>query len=226
MKLRSEWPALLALAVTIAVGVAAWSTLPEVVPTHWGLSGRPDGWGSRTMLVVFPPILAVGIYALLLFLPRLDPLHHGNSQVVVDSTRTLRIGMMWFFAGMQILLVFAGLGRVQNVAPAIMAMVGGLFILIGFVLGGIEPNWFIGIRTPWTLSSRKSWDDTHRVGRWLFIVNGALLVVAGLIGSLVWSVALILINVVAALGLIAYSYYAWARDPDRQPPRATPMARG
>src|SRR5207342_2538108 len=138
---------------------------------HWGMSGRPDAWGSRATLVIFGPVLAVAIYALLWFLPRLDPMHHGTPAVVVDATRGLRIGMMWFFAGVHALVILAGMGRVQNIAPAIMALVGALFVLIGFVLGGVQPNWFIGIRTPWTMSSRKSWDDTHRAARWLFIVN-------------------------------------------------------
>jgi uncharacterized membrane protein len=223
---RHEWPALLALAVAIGISIVAWSALPEVVPTHWGLSGRPDAWGSRATLVIFGPILAVGIYALLWFLPRLDPMHHGPPAVVVDATRGLRIGIDLVLRGVQTLVILAGMGRVQNVAPAIMALVGALFVLIGFVLGGIQPNWFIGIRTPWTLSSRKSWDDTHRAARWLFIVNGMLLVVAGLIGSLRWSIALVLINVVAGLGLVAYSYFAWASDPERQPPRTSPLAKG
>jgi uncharacterized membrane protein len=218
---QREWPALLALAVTIGISIVAWGALPEVVPTHWGLSGRPDAWGSRATLVIFGPVLAVAIYALLWFLPRFDPMHHGTP-AVIDATRSLRIGMMWFFAGVQVLVILAGMGRVQNIAPAIMALVGALFVLIGFVLGGVQPNWFIGIRTPWTMSSRKSWDDTHRAARWLFIVNGALLIVTGLVGSLRWSVALVLINVVASLGLVVYSYFAWARDPERQPPGLTP----
>ena len=61
------------------------------------------------------------------------------------------------------------------------------------------------------MSSRKSWDDTHRAARWLFIVNGALLIVSGLVGSLRWSVALVLINVVASLGLVVYSLLSRGR---------------
>jgi uncharacterized membrane protein len=97
-----------------------------------------------------------------------------------------------------------------------------LFVLFGSVLGQVQPNWFVGIRTPWTLSSAESWSRTHRLGGWLFIALGVLFALTGLlkIGSFAFVVIGAAVAVVAVL--VVYSYVIWRNDPSR---RTTPNGR-
>lgn len=87
--------------------------------------------------------------------------------------------------------------------------------MIGNVLGKIRPNWFAGIRTPWTLDSNRSWTKTHRLGGWLFVLLGLGLILAGISGS-AWAIlaALACLICVTVL-LLVYSYLVWRNDPAR-----------
>jgi immunity protein, SdpI family len=109
------------------------------------------------------------------------------------------------------------LGASINLTAVFVTLVGVLFAAIGAVLDRVRPNWFFGIRTPWTLSSERAWQATHRAGRWVFIGMGVLLVLAGLIQS-TWALyAAFVVCGVAVLALIAYSFVVWRSDPDRTP---------
>jgi uncharacterized membrane protein len=107
---------------------------------------------------------------------------------------------------------------------ALPVLLGLLFIVMGFVLPRLEPNWFMGIRTPWTLSSRRSWVASQRVGRWVMIAAGALMIAAGAVGrpwALRVAIALLLIGMIAT---VAFSYRVWRDDPDKLPSAGTPRA--
>jgi uncharacterized membrane protein len=102
-------------------------------------------------------------------------------------------------------------------AAAIRLLVGGLLVVLGAVMGKIRPNWFVGIRTPWTLDSKTSWVKTHRLGGWVFMLCG-LAFIASL--SLPTTLALVVSFGFMAVGLIwiiTYSYLVWRRDPVRYP---------
>ena len=95
---------------------------------------------------------------------------------------------------------------------------GALFVVLGNLLGKVRPNWFFGIRTPWALSSAESWSRTHRLGGWLFLALG-LLTMASALAVPRWSIAVMMALLLAAtVGLAAYSYVVWRRDPDKVPP--------
>src|SRR6185437_15445048 len=101
----------------------------------------------------------------------------------------------------------------------VLGAVGILFIVLGNVLGKVRPNWFVGVRTPWTLSSKRSWVRTHRLAGWLFTLAGLifLVLIAFNIGAgLRW----IILGVLAVLTivLVAYSYIEWRHDPEKSRP--------
>ena len=102
---------------------------------------------------------------------------------------------------------------------------GALLVVIGSVMGKIRPNWFVGVRTPWTLTSKRSWLKTHRLGGWLFMIWGLIQIPVGLLlpGARIFTL-------VAALAVIAtlliYSYVVWRNDPDKLPAVGTTPASG
>jgi uncharacterized membrane protein len=104
-----------------------------------------------------------------------------------------------------------------NINIAVPVIVGALLMVLGNVLGKFRPNWFAGIRTPWTLSSTESWNKTHRLGGRLFVLLGLLFIIAAVFHQ-TWTY--ILAGVMAAaiiIGLFVYSYVVWKRDPDARP---------
>jgi uncharacterized membrane protein len=206
--MRKMIPGLLALALALAFGLWALPSLPEQVASHWGLSGEPDGWSSKETLVFLLPLFGVGIALLLAFVPRIDPrrasyeLHGGtywllaNAAVIVLSA--VHVAILGFNLGWPI-----SINQVTGIA------VGGLFILIGNLMTRMRPNWFMGIRTPWTLSSDTVWRKTHRVGGYAFVLAGLLLVAMGFVRPAWFAGVLIAAAIVAALVPVVYSYFVW-----------------
>ncbi len=93
-----------------------------------------------------------------------------------------------------------------------------LFGILGNFMGKIRPNWFIGVRTPWTLSSKMSWNKTHRLAGWLFILMALLMLAAGLIRTNWMLITMLTVDVLCIAWMIVYSYLVYRRDPDRIPP--------
>ncbi len=110
--------------------------------------------------------------------------------------------------------------RGRHVNPMVMVplVLGFLLIALGSALGELKPNWFFGIRTPWALSSRRSWDASHRFGRRAFVAAGLGLLAAGLAGRMWAFVAALAFLVLAVGATVVVSYRAWRDDPDRLPP--------
>jgi uncharacterized membrane protein len=216
---RSEWPHWLVIAGQFALAAANWSTAPDRIPVHWGLHGA-DRWGGRVEGLLVLPFIALGIYFLLLFLPRVDP-GRANYPSFWSSYSTIRLAVLLVIGGIYVMTLIAMRGHPADVGVWAPLLVGAMFVLIGNVMGKLRPNWFVGVRTPWTLSSKVSWTRTHHVGGWMFIGLGILLMAAALVRA-PWAFAAVgVIGGIAVAGLIGYSYVVWRADPDKTPPAGT-----
>lgn len=112
-------------------------------------------------------------------------------------------------------------GAALDMARVSSLLLGALFIALGGMLGKVRPNWFVGVRTPWTLSSKLAWTRTNRLGGWLLIGEGAILIVAGLLVGR-WALAAALPTIGGGtVWLTIYSYRVWRDDPDKTPPAGT-----
>jgi len=192
-----------------AVGFYLYPSMPESMAIHWGLSGEADGYGSRFMGLFLIPIFSVLLLPFMLALPRLDPSR---------GIERFRGGYDWFVFGfLEYMAYVYGLSLAWNLgwrfsfmrmlAPAM----GALFVGIGVLMRGAKLNWFMGIRTPWTLSSEEVWDRTHERGSRLFMVSGALAALGVLTEG--WlAFALILVPVMfTGIYLVYYSYSEYHR---------------
>ena len=113
------------------------------------------------------------------------------------------------------------LGYRVNINTMVGMALGLLFVVLGNVMGKIRPNWFVGVRTPWTLSSKKSWTKTHRLAGWLFIAMGLLAAAWGLLQS-AWMFGLMLaFDGGCVLAIVVYSYLVYRNDPLRTAPANT-----
>jgi uncharacterized membrane protein len=200
-----------------------WSKTPERVPVHFGLSGEADRYGGRLEGLLLLPLLAIGIYLLMRFIPKVDP-GRANYQRFWSTYTIIRTIVIAFLAGTHLLILRSISAGRTNIATVAL-MMGVMFILLGALIGKVRPNWFVGIRTPWTLSSKTSWNRTNRLGGWLLIATGTVTVVLALLSPRAALPAGVAAILVAALWSTAYSYIVWRSDPNKIPPAgSTPVA--
>jgi uncharacterized membrane protein len=211
---RKEWLPLAAILVTFVVAAIVYPRVPDPMPTHWNAAGVPDGFGSRFVGVMLVPLMSVGLYLLFLVLPRIDP-RQANYARFSDTYRffrTLIILYMVFVYAITLMAVFQPGYRMNS--AWMFGGIGFLFAALGNYLPRVRSNWFVGIRTPWTLSSEKVWRATHRLGGRVFVIGGIFIAVAGLLKP-EWSVGVILAgSLVVAIVPIVYSYIVYRRFKD------------
>jgi uncharacterized membrane protein len=209
--MRSRWFGLVVAALAAAVSVWAHSHLPETVVTHWNLQGTPDGYSSRLWAVAVMPLVTLGLTGLFNVLPKMDP-RRENYAKFLDSYWLIANAILVFTAVAHALIVANGLGYTVQVDRLLPVGVGLLFAFLGNYLTRVEPNWFIGVRTPWTLSSDTVWRKVHRTAGWLF-VSGGLVIAAGAFAPRSVFMPLFTVTIVVAAGIpVVQSYVLWRRE--------------
>lgn len=192
-----------------AVGVATAPALPAEVATHWNAAGQPDGTLPRAAALGLLPGLSAVLLGLLYVLPRVDPLG--------ENVAAFRAAYDWFAVALagtlsvvHVGVVAYNLGYRFPFVSLVLVAVAGLLYAAGVVLDRAEQNWFVGVRTPWTLASEEVWDRTHGVAAPLF----KLTALSTLLGAAFprYGVVLLLGPVLATgLGTVAYSYWLYHR---------------
>ena len=209
--MRSWYPAFVAF-LAVTASALLYGRLPERMPVHWNAMGEVDRYGSRLEGALLLPAVIVVMAALVPLLPRIDP-RGGTYEKFRPTYHLVMNAIITFMLVVHLLLLATGLGYRIPVERVVALGVGLLLMLLGNVLPRTRPNWMLGIRTPWTLSSDRVWHRTHRVGGYLMLGAGLLTVLATVLpdpraGFLTLSIGVF----VAAIGSIAYSYVAWRQE--------------
>ena len=194
--------AMLLTAAVFVVMLVAYPRLPNSIPTHWNLYNQPDGYGPKWTLFLLGPGLMAAAMLLMYFLPWLSP-----KNFEVDSFRSTYLQMMLMLVTMvgyfSVVVLWAGIGHPLNVGRAIVGGICLIFALLGNLMGKVRRNFYIGVRTPWTLANERVWNATHRVAAKTLVAGGLLglaLTAAGLDGR-----SVIVVLLAGAIVPIAYS---------------------
>jgi uncharacterized membrane protein len=204
--------------VAVLAGLASlvmWSRLTPEIVTHWNIRGEPDDWPSRTFVALFLPAMILALTGVLHILPRIDPrgANYGRFQDVYWKVGNGVIALMLV---LHVAMLANGAGAEVGVMRVMAGSIGALLILLGNSLARVQPNWFMGIRTPWTLDSPDVWRRTHTLGAWLFGGAGGLTVAAVLIpGSAALTVAFIAV-IAAGLASVIASFVFWKQEEQRR----------
>jgi uncharacterized membrane protein len=194
--------------ITIAViaGAVLWNQLPDQMASHWGVDDQVNGTMPKFWGVFMMPLISLGLFLLFLVIPNIDP-HRANIAQFRETFNLFIVFMIIFLLYVHGLTLAWSLGYSNfKMSSALLPFIGVLFIFIGYMLRKAKRNFFIGIRTPWTLSSDNVWDKTHQLGSILFMASGALAVIGTLFGGMVafWLMFVPLMG--STLFLVVYSY--------------------
>lgn len=204
--------ALFLIAVATLAGLVLWNQFPEQMASHWNQNDQVDGYMSRFWGVFMMPLFSLGLLLLFLVIPQIDPLKANIAQFrgVFNLFIMFIIGFMLYIHA---LTLAWNLGYTAfNMSQAMLPAMGLLFFLVGLMLRQAKRNWFIGIRTPWTLSSDTVWDKTHQLGAILFMATGVLALVGGFLGGMLAFWFLFVPVMGSTLFLFIYSYVLYQRE--------------
>lgn len=195
--------------LSFLLSIYFYPQIPENMATHWNASGEVNGYMPKVYGLFLVPVLMILFTALFLFIPRIDPLRKN-----IDSFKKYYVGfiiiLMVFFLIVQVYMILWNVGVLISANILFPILLGGLFFYIGVLLKHSKRNWFIGIRTPWTMSSDYVWDKTHKLGSKLFMISGVIALVGVFFKE--YAFYFILIPVICfSIYLIIYSYVVFKR---------------
>jgi len=200
------------IAIAIIAGAVLWNQLPDQMASHWDINDQVNGTMPKFWGVFLMPLITLGMLVLFLVIPSIDPLK-ANIAKFRESFNLFIVLIIAFMLYIHGLTLAWSLGYQDfKMSAAMLPFTGMLFIAIGFMLRKAKRNFFIGIRTPWTLSSDSVWDKTHQLGSILFMVSGALAIIGGFFGSKTafWLMFVPLIG--SSLFLVIYSYVLYRQE--------------
>ena len=200
------------IAAATLAGLLLWSRLPDQMASHWNIHDQVDGYMPKVWGVFLLPLITLGLLGLFLAVPSLDPLKANIAQFreAFNLFIVLMAAFMLYIYGLSLAwsLGYTGFRMSGAMLPAI----GLLFIFLGFMMRKAKRNFFIGIRTPWTLSSDTVWNETHRIGAVLFMVSGALAFLGGLFGGTTAFWMMVAPLIASTIFLLVYSYVLYQRE--------------
>lgn len=211
LTIKTEIIPLLILIAVIISSFYFYPILPEQIAIHWNMAGEPDNWALKNTAIFLFPGIIIGMYILFLVLPMLDPKKERYNQFskVYNIFKSLFI---FFMAGIYFISNLNNIGYNISLEIWIPFLVGILFIVIGNYMGKIKSNWFVGIKTPWTLSSEEAWNKTHRFGGKIFIFSGLIMASMGFL-PISWRMPLFIFIILLMLfGTFGYSYFIYSKE--------------
>ena len=196
------WWMIAAVAANATLSAAFYSRLPDPCPIHWNLHGQIDGYGTPFEVALLGPSVSAGVALLLIVLPLLGPFKRNFMSFRVVYGRISAV-ILTFFVAIQLVILLAAVGNHLRMGPLFAILIGLLFACLGNWMGKLRRNFYVGIRTPWTLANEVVWEKTHRIGGKLFVAAGLITALTGffagdiicfvvlmtsILGSVTWSV--------------------------------------
>ena len=204
---------LVAIILIFITGLAwayAWPNLPDTMAVHWGMEGV-NGYASKFNAMLLLLGIMIFTYVLLTITPKIDPKKKNYDKfskgyMIINYS----VVVLLFLVNMLVIGVGLGYDIPMNSTPLI--LVGLLFIVIGNYLPQCKPNYFVGIKTPWTLSNEEVWRKTHRFSGKVFVVLGIIMILSVFV-PVTWKSFVMVVVIIGAVRLtMGYSYVAYKKE--------------
>ncbi len=203
-RLKNDLPIIAIILLPIIYAAYIWDQLAEKVPVHWNINGEIDRYGSKSELLVVI-LLPIIIYVIFLIIPKIDP--KDKLKKMGNKYQAIKVIFTSIMAILAIFLVYSAKNQAVTNPNYIMVLIGILFIIFGNYFQTIKANYFIGIRTPWTLENETVWKETHKLGGKMWFVGGFAIVLSSLIFSskLNFTIAFIIMGILILVPVV-FSY--------------------
>ena len=175
-RIKQEWLQVLILIVPFVFIPFVWSSLPDQIPIHWNYNGHPNGYAGKAFGLFFIPLLNIALAALFIGLSKIDP-KAWMMNVSSEMMKPMRLVITSFMTVIFIVTTLAILYPSINITEAFQYGIPVLFLLLGNFLPTVKPNYFVGVRTPWTLHDPDNWRMTHRLAGRLWVVASVIYLV-------------------------------------------------
>jgi len=196
--------------LSFAIGIYYYPQMPEKLASHWNAQGQVNGYMSKFWGLFLMPIISMGMLLLFILIPRIDPLK-SNIQEFRKYYDGFVVLIIVFLFYLHLLTIFWNSGYTFNMITYLSPALAILFYYTGILIENAKRNWFIGIRTPWTLSSDNVWDKTHKIGGKLFKIAGILALLAIFFES--YAILIIVVPVIiVSIYIVAYSYFEYQKE--------------
>ncbi len=207
---KSEITILGIILASFIIGIYFYPQMPSEMASHWNSQGQVDGYMSKFWGLFLMPIISFGMFLLFIAIPKIDP-YKQNIEKFKKYYNNFVVLIIIFLFYLYLLTIFWNVGLRFNMIQLIAPAFGILFYYCGILTEKAKRNWFIGIKTPWTLSSERVWDKTHKIGGKLFKITGII----ALFGTFFPSKAIFFIfipGILSAVYTIIYSYFEWQKE--------------
>ena len=209
--MNKRWLGFAFALAALVFSAAVFDGLPEQIPTHFNVRGEADDWARRSIGAFMMPLFGLLLYGVFHLLPKISP-RKTNLDRFEDTYWLIANTTVGFMCALHVLVLGRALGWPVDMTSAVLLGIGLMFMIIGNVLPRTRSNWWIGIRTPWTMESENVWRATHRLAGKTFMIGGAVTVIGALLPVDIrpW----IAMGGLAVGGFIPviYSYLYWRRE--------------
>ncbi len=198
------------ISLSFIIAIYVYPQMPEKMASHWNIQGEVDSYISKFWSLFLMPIISIGLFLLFILIPKIDPLKENIEKFRKYFDGFIVLIMIFLFY-VYLLTIFWNIGIRFNMTQFMMPALGILFYYCGILVENAKRNWFIGIRTPWTLSNEKVWDKTHKIGGKLFKVTGIIAFLGIFLPK--YAIFFVIIPVISvAVYTIIYSYFEHQKE--------------
>lgn len=198
---------ILTLLPFLYLGIVYWD-LPEMVPGHWDASGNITRYDHKESMWAMLGLLCGLTYIIMKFIPKMDP--KNQIKKMGKTYFFIRLGISLFTSITAIGIVFMTQYPDHALAsnPSwVFILIGILYVVLGNYMPAMKPNYFVGVRTPWTLENETVWRKTHRISAYVFIIAGLSIFISAIVcSSQTTFIVTIGTSIAAAIIAMAYSY--------------------
>ncbi|NYZ79831.1 SdpI family protein [Candidatus Micrarchaeota archaeon] len=208
--MNMKWFSRIIIALALAMSLYFYGQMPATMATHWGANGEVNGYSSTLFGLMIIPVMMAAMYALFSVLSNVDPMRKN-----IDKFRNyfdfFIVIMMGFFFYVQMIMIAWNLGYRFDISIAIVPAMAVLFYFAGVLTERSKRNWFIGLKTPWTMSSDVVWEKSNKLAGRLFKACGIVSLLSLLIVPKYTLMIIIVMAIFASVYPIIYSYYEYKK---------------
>jgi len=210
MKLNKELPLITIVLMPFIYLAFIWNQLPAKVPIHWNIKGEIDRYGDKMEMALLSISLPLITYLLLLVIPAIDP--KGKLKNMGKKYNHIKLFLTLLMSVIALVIIYSSKNLSLTNPNYMVLLIGVLYLVFGNFFKTIKANYFIGIRTPWTLESETVWKETHKLGGKMWFIGGIIVVLSSLIFAQQLNFILfITITTIITITPIIYSYVAFKK---------------